>query len=1678
MYKKVAISLMSLMLILPGLVQANTGSGGAAGSVETSDINQQISVESSNLAQSDAVNQESAGSAQQTATQADQQPAAQADQQTSAQTNQETAAQAQADQNATTKAASAANDDYEGPTLVRSTFSPSNVKVGDTITITAKVSDPSGVSKVTAQLYGQTIRFVELAYNSATDTWTGSYKVKEYDHDGVWFLSLGMVDNNGNENWADADQSITVTNPNEDREYPVLNDVSFEPQSLKAGEEFTIAVDASDDIGVESIDARFFEPDGNFNENKVSLTYDGNKNKWVGTYTFDKNTAPGEGDVQLTIIDKSSNQTVETRNYQMTNETGDFTDPAIGDVTLSQTTINAGEQLKVQANITDDKSGLEDASVGICSDDFGCYMYPLEKNNTTGLLYEGSADIPRSFKPGTYQVVVEATDKAGNYSRKTLDQTLDIHNDGDYSPPVIEDLQISPATAKPGEEINFTATMTDTESSVKQVEVQFSSKSGQFRFVDLTLDEQTGKWTGSYQVRANDESGDWSFEVAAADQYDNWTWYNSDKKISIDNPDADFLAPVVDSVALSAAKVSLGEDLVITAAVHDDKSGVNEVSAYLTSPSGEGRYVTLSYDENLKKWVGSYTISQRDEPGEWTLSELDLTDNADNRSMERLEDKVFTVDNPDADFTAPVFEEINFSPKAAKVGDHVKITAKAHDDKSGIEEFMVSLTSQDEIQRQGVDLSYDESTDEWVGWFNVGPNTMPGEWTISSIYLSDFAGNVSPAYPEASFTVDNPNGDFMGPVISNTQVTPSTVRVGEKVTITTEAVDDQSGVKEVTANLYNEVGDYSYKEVRLRYNSTSKKWTGTFEVQETTRPGTWQVEIYAKDIANNYSSDTSNKTFTVINTTGDYTGPTIKSLEVTPTTVNAGGKVTFTAAVTDDKSGVGAVWAYVDYIGKVIFKLDSKSGKWVATATVPTNVPDGEEIFVNDIYAFDYKGNDGNAWFEKSFIVHNSTGDYTAPAVDAKSIVISPADVTAGGKIQIKAKVTDTQTGVKEVVGYFGEDYQPHFFNLKYEQSTGLWVADYTVSSNEKPGSWALSLYVEDNNGNYDIVETGKMIKISNPNADLSEPVIKNILITPSTANVGDKVTITATIEDLGSGVLFAEAYLNPSYEEYGSQIVVPLAYNKDQKKWVGSYVVTEIDMDGVWEANVFASDHYNNTTDSTLNFQVNNPIGDTDAPFIDDVKVSKSIANVGDTVDFEVKISDEKSGIKSASINLGLAESYAYITIPLTYDKTKDVWKGSYKVPAYAQAGLIMIGVYAEDKAGNTIDDYVDKRLWINNDNPDTNGPTVEAVDVTPSQAAIGQTVHFKVALKDDMSGVKFAQVYLYSGGAFGYYQQEKLIDLTYDAAQKVWVGAYTILPTDYIGSWNVDIWASDNAGNSIYKDAMKTLVITAVDNFAPAKPVVNEVSDKDTTVTGKAEAGSKVEVKANGLVIGSAAAGKDGKFTVTIPAQKAGAALTITATDAAGNISEAATITVVTALVGWVQSGTTWYYYVSGKKVTGWQQVGGTWYYFDKTTAAMKTGWVQEGSTWYFFNGSGAMVTGWLQSGGTWYYFVGSGAMKTGWMQSGTTWYYFASSGAMATGWLQSGGTWYYFVGSGAMKTGWMQSGGTWYYFASGGAMKTGWLQSGGAWYYFAGSGAMETSWVSISGKWYYFYSSGVLK
>ncbi|WP_347861523.1 Ig-like domain-containing protein [Salimicrobium sp. PL1-032A] len=119
---------------------------------------------------------------------------------------------------------------------------------------------------------------------------------------------------------------------------------------------------------------------------------------------------------------------------------------------------------------------------------------------------------------------------------------------------------------------------------------------------------------------------------------------------------------------------------------------------------------------------------------------------------------------------------------------------------------------------------------------------------------------------------------------------------------------------------------------------------------------------------------------------------------------------------------------------------------------------------------------------------------------------------------------------------------------------------------------------------------------------------------------------------------------------------------------------------------------------------------------------------------------------------------------------------------------------------------------------------------------------------------------------------------------------GDYTVsIPTQTAGT-EISVTLTDGAGNE--SDAT---TVSVTDVTAPEAPEVNSVTQADVTVTGNTEPGAEVTVQLPGDVTTQTTADENGEFTADLPrTYPPNTSLSVTATDAAGNVSESTEVRV----------------------------------------------------------------------------------------------------------------------------------------------------------------------------------------
>jgi Bacterial Ig domain/S-layer homology domain len=564
--------------------------------------------------------------------------------------------------------------------------------------------------------------------------------------------------------------------------------------------------------------------------------------------------------------------------------------------------------------------------------------------------------------------------------------------------------------------------------------------------------------------------------------------------------------------------------------------------------------------------------------------------------------------------------------------------------------------------------------------------------------------------------------------------------------------------------------------------------------------------------------------------------------------------------------------------------------------------------------------------------VYAANADSTPPELE--SYEISPQEVNVGETVTVRAKIKDDISGIKSAyVSYrLPSSNRSQAIYLTYKPEEGIWEGSYTIQSTDEGGVWSVYYTsLADYAGNKVLIDGSDGVTsnrnqtnifVNNQSGDSTPPELESYELRPQEVNVGDTVTVRAKINDNISGIKSAYvSYQSPSKNR--SQAIY-LTYKPEEGIWEGSYTIKPTDEGGTWSVyytsladfagNKVLIDGSEGVTSNRVetNIFVNNQNGDSTPPELESYEISPQEVNVGDTVTVRARIKDDISGIKSAYVSYQSPSKNRSQAIYLTYKPVEGIWEGSYTIKPTDEGGTWSVYYTSlADYAGNKVlidgsegvtSNRDETNILVNNQIGDSTPPELESYEISPQEVNVGDTVTVRAKIKDDISGIKSAYVSYQSPSK----NRSQAIYLTYKPVEGIWEGSYTVKSTDERGTWSVYYTSlADFAGNKVLIDGSEGITSNReltniyvnnppVDTIPPQTASVNEVNDKSMNITGTAESGSTVSIKVATEEIGSAIAGDNGTFNISIPLQKAGTNLSIIATDEAGNSSEPKNITV----------------------------------------------------------------------------------------------------------------------------------------------------------------------------------------
>ncbi|MEO2075915.1 MAG: Ig-like domain-containing protein [Bacillus sp. (in: firmicutes)] len=1617
--------------------------------------------------------------------------------------------------------------DVTSPVFEGISVDKTSVTAGDTVKVTLKATDDVGINSnnITVR-YGTPITnkvlYVSMQYNEQSKAFEGSltisstYESGEYRITGLQIYDTSM--NLTNIDWTDprldsARFSVYGTS-GADITPPVFDSITVDKTEATVGDTVKVTLKATDDVGINSnyITVRYGTPITN-KVLYVSMQYNDQSKDYEGSLTIPSTYESGEYRITgLQIYDTSMNLTnIEWTDSRLDaarftvygTSDADITPPVFDSITVDKTEATVGDTVKVTLKATDD--------VGINSNyitvRYGTpitnkVLYVSMQYNDQSKAYEGSLTITSTYESGEYRITgLQIYDTSMNLTNiDWTDPRLDSARFTVYTesnPPSFSGLAIDKKVVESGDSVHFTVDAAD-DTHLQEAKVNLVSPVTK-SIVSIPLWYDGTRFSGDFSIDGNIELGDWKVSsVEIKDSNTNTTVVKADET-NLSVGDFTVLKGVepLDSYVVTSYETwsnkTVNSDVYITPGARLTINGGVTINGNVYVLGGLRSYGGLTVNGTVSAsfvTFGYYTPTdgQAIFTGSNTISSL----RASNRVMESVPFNLYNTplvsSGGRVNLTGATLPFVAVEVNGQSVALKDNGTFRLNDFYIGNSPSLsVKLT---DLSGYTYYHSY-EVADIYVDEFTKDSTALTGKTTGNAVVKVLVDGELL-----ASGNTDA-DGYFSIPVnglVENTTLKFEVWNAANELTtskeifvkdLTAPGKPDLNGLSDRDTAVTGQAEPKAVVEVRsgesvIGTSTVAEDGTFTVDIPKQ-RGGTW-LSVTVKDAAGNVSEAA---TVLVLDVTAP---PQPVVFEVTDADSSVKGQAEAKSTIMVSANGTAIGWGVASADGTFNVEIPAQQ---VGTKIVVT--------------ATDKAGN-------KSEPASVIVTDGTAPG---KPVVgdVTDQDTKVSGSAEAGSKVEVRVDGAVIGSGMASEDGNG--------PDPGFEDGTFTVAIPAQKEGTVIVVTATDKAGNVSEAVTVVVKDGTAPGKPVVSDVTDQDTTVSGSAEAGSKVEVKVNGAVIGSGTVAEDgafAVAIPVQKE-GTKIVVTATDKVGNVSEAASVVVK----DGTAPGKPVVGE----VTDQDSAVR-----GTTEAGTKVEVKAGGKVIGTGDADDkgsFSIKIPVQKAGTSltvTAADAAGNVSEAAVVVVkdvtkpekPVVHEVTdKDtavsgLAEAEAKVAVTVGGSEIGSGTVAEGGAFTVAIPVQVAGTELTVTATDAAGNVSEATvvvvrDVTAPEKPIVDQVLDKDEVVTGKSEPGVKMVVVKSDGT------------EIGSAVAGSEGYFSIKISKQKAGTELTITAADKSGN-----VSEAVVVTVKDGTAPAEPVVDggQMTDQTTLVKGTTEAGVKVEVFADDHLIGSGIAGDDGRFAVTIPKQKGGVDVFVTATDAAGNVSNSAVMTVfdVTApgkpvvnevndraavLTGQAEAGSYVEVSLNNYNVIGNGFVGEDGKFSVKiatqpvgteinvtvsdaygnmspmakvVVVKAKSGWVKENGKWYYYDtATFVKKVGWFKVGSSWYYADGTGAMLTGWVKDGSSWYFMNSSGAMVTGWLKSGSVWYFFNGSGVMATGWMKAGSVWYFFTDSGAMQTGWMKSGSTWYYFASSGAMQVGWLKVGTVWYYFTSGGAM-
>ncbi|MBH0161691.1 Ig-like domain-containing protein, partial [Fictibacillus sp. 26RED30] len=450
----------------------------------------------------------------------------------------------------------------------------------------------------------------------------------------------------------------------------------------------------------------------------------------------------------------------------------------------------------------------------------------------------------------------------------------------DITPPSLSSLHLKEITV--GKSYKLSAEISDDLSGVDYVAAYYKSPSGLYsKNLSLSYNSTTKKYETTFTFTEYDESGEWILDQIylrdiknnAISLYNITSSYPEEIKrdfspysINVLEGLEDTVPPTLNNVdIMPEEEVTNGGIVTISADVTDVGAGVEYVNVSLLKPSRATKNVFLYYNSVVGKYVGSFSIDQYDELGEWKLSSVAMKDKA--RNYKTIYDSIlypaatnkmdfssmnFDVVKTTPDLLGPVLDTLAISLEQTDNNNAlIKLSANISDNLSGLNSLSANYTKPSG-KSYFVSFRNNYNTGKYEASIPIDKYDELGTWKLRSISIRDNKDNSINVFDNLENYYNKDTKDFspfhftVRGIITVPPATPFSISPSEKSLIL-----ERGDILQLKATLHMSDGansDITSGDLGTVYISSNPSALtvskdGLITISDSANPGTVYVQI-------------------------------------------------------------------------------------------------------------------------------------------------------------------------------------------------------------------------------------------------------------------------------------------------------------------------------------------------------------------------------------------------------------------------------------------------------------------------------------------------------------------------------------------------------------------------------------------------------------------------------------------------------------------------------------------------------------------------------------------------------------------------------------------------------------------------------------------------------------------